>query len=84
MESSDGYLHGLVILSFFFALSLGAAVAANAPVVVGTDITKIIGVNYLGVDQWAEIANEGTGSIVKVHAGKGNNPVKLGQVSLSI
>ena len=75
--------------------------AANAPVSVGTDITKIIGVNYQGVDQWVEIANEGTGSmnltgwtlmnmenqtysfpanfalkagtIVRVHAGKGNN-----------
>ena len=101
MESSGGYLRRLVILSIFLALSLGAAVAANAPVSVGTNITKIIGVNYLGVDQWVEIANEGTGSmnltgwtltnvenqmfsfpadftakagsIVKVHAGKGNN-----------
>jgi len=101
MESSGGYLRGLIILSVFFALSLGAAVAANAPVSVGTNITKIIGVNYLGVDQWVEIANEGTGSmnltgwtlmnmenqtysfpanftlkagsIVRVHAGKGNN-----------
>ncbi len=63
MDSSGGYLRGLVILSAFFALSLGAAVAANAPVSVGTDITKIIGVNYLGVDQWVEIANEGTGSM---------------------
>ncbi len=63
MESSGGYLRGLVILSVFFALTLGAAVAANAPVMVGTDITKIIGVNYLGVDQWVEIANEGTGSM---------------------
>lgn len=61
MESSGGYLHGLVILSVFFALSLGAAVAANDPVTVGTDITKIIGVNYLGEDQWVDIANEGTG-----------------------
>ncbi len=94
-------MRGLVILSVFFALSLGAAVAANAPVSVGTDITKIIGVNYMGVDQWVEITNEGTGSmdltgwmlmnmenqtysfpanftlnagsIVEVHAGKGNN-----------
>lgn len=101
MESSDGYLRGLVILSVFFVLTLGAAVAANAPVSVGADITKIIGVDYLGVDQWVEIANEGTGSmnltgwtltntenqtysfpanftlnvgsIVKVHAGNGNN-----------
>ncbi len=56
-------MRGLVILSVFFALSLGADVAANAPVSVGTDITKIIGVNYLGVDQWVEIANEGTGSM---------------------
>ena len=63
MESSGGYLRGLVILSVFLALSLGAAVAANAPVSVGTNITKIIGVNYLGVDHWVEIANEGTGSM---------------------
>jgi hypothetical protein len=63
MESSGGCLRGLVILSVFFALSLGAAVAANAPVMVGTDITKIIGVNYLGMDQWVEISNEGTGSM---------------------
>ncbi len=63
MESSSGYLRGLVILSAFFALSLGAAIAANAPVSVGTDITKIIGVNYQGADQWVEIANEGTGSM---------------------
>ena len=63
MESSGVYLRGLVILSVFFALTLGAAVAVNAPVSVGTDITKIIGVDYLGVDQWVEIANEGTGSM---------------------
>ena len=100
MENSGGYLRGLVILSVFFALSLGAAVA-DAQVSVGTDITKIIGVNYQDADQWVEIANEGTGSmnltgwtlmnmenqtysfpanfalkagtIVRVHAGKGNN-----------
>jgi hypothetical protein len=63
MESSGGYLRGLVILSLFLALSLGAAVAANAPVSVGTIITKIKGVNYLGVDHWVELANEGTGSM---------------------
>ncbi len=63
MESSGGGLRGLVILSVFFALSLGVAVAANAPVSVGTNITKIIVVNYQGVDQWVEIANEGTGSM---------------------
>ena len=63
MESSGGYLRGLVILSVLLALSLGAAGAANAPVSVGTNIAKIIGVNYLGMDQWVEIANEGTGSI---------------------
>jgi len=82
-------------------LTLGAAVAANAPVSVGINIAKIIGVNYQSVDQWVEIANEGTGlinltgwtltnrenqmysfpvnftmkagSIVKVHAGKGDS-----------
>jgi hypothetical protein len=101
MASSGGNLRGLVVLSVFLALLLGAAVAANAPVSVGTNINRIIGVNYLGMDQWIEIANEGTGSmnltgwtlmnmenqtcsfpanftleagsIVKVHAGKGNN-----------
>jgi hypothetical protein len=63
MGSSGGYLHGLIILSVLFALSLGAAVVADAQASVGTDITRIIGVNYLGVDQWIEIANEGTGSM---------------------
>ena len=63
MEGSGGNLRGLVILSVFFALSLGAAAAANAPASVGTDITKIIGVDYMGEDQWVEIANEGTGSM---------------------
>jgi hypothetical protein len=63
MESSGGYLHGLVILSVFLALLLGGAVAANTPVSVGINITTIIGVNYQGVDQRVEIANEGTGSI---------------------
>lgn len=63
MESSSGCLRGLVILSVFFALSLGDAVAADAQVSVGTDIAKIISVNYRGVDQWVEIANEGTGSM---------------------
>jgi hypothetical protein len=103
MKSSGGHLRGLVVLSVFLALSLGAAVAANAPVSVGTNIIKIIGVNYLGMDQWVEITNEGTGSmnltgwtlmnmenqtcsfpanftlaagsIVRVHAVKGNNTV---------
>jgi hypothetical protein len=65
MESSGGCLRRPVILCAFFglALSLGAAVAANSQVGVGTDITKIIGVNYMGADQWVEIANEGTGSM---------------------
>jgi hypothetical protein len=95
MESSSGYLCGLVILSVFLALSLGVAVG------VGADIIKIISMNYLDADQWVEIANEGTGSmnltgwtlmdmgnqtfsipanfalkagsLVRVHAGKGNN-----------
>jgi hypothetical protein len=62
MGSSGGYLHGLIILSVLFALSLGA-IAANAQASVGKDITGIIGVNYLGVDQWVEIANKGTGSM---------------------
>lgn len=101
MRSSSGYLSGLVVLSVFLAISLGAAVSANAPVRVGTNSTQITGVNYLGMEQWIEIANEGTGSmnltgwtlmnmenqtcsfpanftldvgsIVRVHAGKGNN-----------
>ena len=101
MESSGDYLRGLVILSAFFALTLGAAVAADASVSVGINIAKIISVNYQGEDQWVEIANEGTGSVnltgwilmnaenqtysfpanfnlltgsvVKVHAGNGNN-----------
>jgi hypothetical protein len=101
MERSVGYLRGPIILSVYFALFLGTAIAADVSVSVGTDITKIINVNYLGVDQWVEVANEGTGSmdltgwtlmnmenqtysfpanfilkagsIVKVHADKGNN-----------
>lgn len=60
MESSSEYLRGLAILSVLFVLSLGTD-AANAPGMVGTDITSIIGVNYRGADQWVEIANEGTG-----------------------
>jgi hypothetical protein len=95
MESSSRYLCGLAILSVFLALSLGAGVS------IGTDIIKIISVNYLDPDQWVEIANYGTGSmnltgwtlmnmenqtfsipadftlkagsLVRVHAGKGNN-----------
>jgi hypothetical protein len=61
MEISGEGLRGLVILSVFLALS--TASAANAPSSVGTDIAKIISINYLGADQWVEIANEGTGSI---------------------
>ena len=57
MESSSRYLCELVILSIFLVLSLGAAVS------VGTDIIKIISVNYLDPDQWVEIANDGTGSM---------------------
>jgi len=63
MKRAVGCIRVLVILSVFFVLSLGASVAVSAPVSVGTDITKIIGVNYLGVDQWVEIANGGTGSM---------------------
>ncbi len=64
MESSViRYLHRLIILSVLLALSLGATVASNAPVSVGTNIAKIIGVNYQSMDQWVEIANEGTGSM---------------------
>ena len=36
---------------------------AVAPASVGTDIARIISVNYLGADQWVEIANQGTGLI---------------------
>jgi hypothetical protein len=57
MESSSRYLCGLVILSVFLTLSMGVAVS------VGTDIIKIISVNYLDPDQWVEIANDGTGSM---------------------
>lgn len=68
MESSGGCLHRLAILLFVFAvfLSLGAAAAADASAAaasIGTDIAKIISVNYQGADQWAEIANQGTGSM---------------------
>jgi hypothetical protein len=63
MESSGGHLCGLAILSAFFTLSLGAAVAGNPPVSLGTNIGKIISVNYLGADQWVEMVNKGTGSM---------------------
>lgn len=63
MKNSGAYSLGLAILSVLFALSLGAAVAANAPVSIGINIAKIIGVNYQSVGQWVEIANVGTGSM---------------------
>ena len=56
MEISGEGLRGLVILSIFIALSVASA--ANTPSSVGTDIAKIISVNYLGADQWVEIADE--------------------------
>lgn len=59
MKGSGGCLIGLAILLFPLALSPGVAAAAS----VGTDIAKIISVNYQGADQWIEIANQGTGSI---------------------
>ena len=72
MRSSSRCLNGLATLYAslaFLLVALGAAVAvaADAPGGVGTDgidITKIIGVNYLGTDQWVEIANKGTGSMI--------------------
>jgi len=63
MESPGGYLCGLAILSVIFALLLGAAAAADAPVSARVNAAKIIGVSYQGEDQWVEIANEGTGSM---------------------
>lgn len=52
-----------MVLSVVFSLSLGAAAAADAPVSVGKDIAKIIGVNYMDDDLWVEIASKGTGSM---------------------
>ncbi len=63
MKSFVRYLRRLVIFPVILALSLGATVASNDPVSVGSNIVKIIGVNYPGTDQWVEIANEGTGSM---------------------
>ena len=59
MKSTGGCLIRLAILLIFFALSLGGTAAA--PAGVGTDIVKIISVNYQGADQWVEIANRGSG-----------------------
>lgn len=63
MRISGGHLFGLAILSFLFILSQGGQTGEAAPASVGTDIARIISVDYLGVDQWVEIANQGTGLI---------------------
>lgn len=63
MRSSGGHLFGLAILSFLFILSQGAEASALAPASVGTDIARIISVNYLGTDHRVEIADLGTGLI---------------------
>ena len=60
MKGSGGCLIGLAILLFLLTLSQGGAAAVAS---VGTDIAKIISVNFQGADQWVEIANQGTGSI---------------------
>jgi len=61
MKSSARSTCLLAILSIIFAFS--AASTAIAQTSVGTDIAKIISINYQGTDQWAEITNQGTGSI---------------------
>jgi hypothetical protein len=63
MEISGKHPHGLAIMSAFFVLALAAAAAGNTPGSIGTDIAKIISINYMGEDQWIGIANQGTGSI---------------------
>ena len=57
MRISDGHLFRLAILSFLFILSLAGAAATAS---IGTDVARIISVNYLDADQWVELANQGT------------------------
>ena len=64
MRISDGHLFRLAILSFLFILSLAGAAATAS---IGTDVARIISVNYLGADQWVEITNQGTGLIDLSH-----------------
>lgn len=61
MKSPIGYSGGLAII--LVALAISVAIAADVPLSVGTDIASIISLNYQGVDQWVEIANQGTGWI---------------------
>lgn len=61
MKRQIGYSGGLAII--FAALTISISLAAVASGSIGTDMVKIIGLNYEGPDQWVEIANQGTGMI---------------------
>ncbi len=60
MKSPIGYCVAAII---FASLALSVAIAAGDPSGVGTDIARITSLNYQGLDQWVEIANQGTGLI---------------------
>jgi len=61
VKSPIGYSGGLTII--LVALVLSLALAAADPSGFGTDIARITSLNYQGLDQWVEIANQGTGWI---------------------
>lgn len=61
MKSSARSSRLLAVLSVILAFV--AASTAIAQTSVGTDIARIISINYQGTDQWVEIANQGTGFI---------------------
>ena len=71
MKSYGRYAYGVPILFVLMALSFGLVVAASnvtnetgkAPISIGTNITKIVGISYMGADQRVEIANQGTGTV---------------------
>ena len=71
MKIYSRYAYGVPILFVLMALSFGLVVAANnvtnetgkAPISVGTNITKILDISYMGADQRVEIANQGTGTV---------------------